>query len=190
MGFAPARCAFALPILHSAPAARRQPVGNHETQRRCRRCDEGTPGDIDDHHRPGPVLEQRQRGQLEGRVAEEAEQRAIEQGRAPADPAAAWRRTSSRSESLQTASSTNSVINILILGAHERRVAKPLAVFAAGSITRHPRWMSDDRSIFDLNTDAGTYRRLVSRRPSSVRSPCPSCRSQAQCAGDLSLHPR
>jgi len=87
-------------------------------------------------------------------------------------------------------SSTNSVINVLILRASTRRVAKPLAVFAAGSITRHPRWMSDDRSIFDLNTDAGTYRRLVSRRPSSVRSPCPSCRSQAQCAGDLSLHPR
>ena len=40
------------------------------------------PRHVDDRDRPAPVLEQRQRCQVEGRVAE-AEQRAIEQRRLP-----------------------------------------------------------------------------------------------------------
>ncbi len=85
MGFARAQ-----PILHQRTSpnearirsrARHDPVGNQQSQRRRHRSDERSPGDIDHHHRPGPVFQQRQRRQFERRITEQSEQGAIQQTR-------------------------------------------------------------------------------------------------------------
>ncbi len=78
-----ARCA--LPAPYDSPL-RHQPIRHEQSGGRRDRRHERAPGDVDDRDRPAPMREQRQRGQVEGRVAKQAEQRAIEQRRLPGTP--------------------------------------------------------------------------------------------------------